>query len=554
MYACTSIPSFPLAVLLRDCDFETACSPAALVSTTTDPSSRTESARSTPLLLAVNHAASRHRITPGLTTTRALARCPQLTLLPPDPVLERQQQTALREYVSSLGPDFEETAPGTFLLDLLTLPLALSAPHHWIEQALHKATPLRLPLHLALAPTPDLALLAVQSAKLSSRLTFNPEAEFRVQYTVYSIQTISDLPLSSLNTACHGVASRRQEHCLPRRSGAKTGPLSTDLLHLWGIDTIGALAALPRQGLAERLGSEVALLHDILHNKHHRLLTLHRPPQHFQIAQELEHALETLEPLLFLLRRSLDTLCARLHSSQRAAIEAKLTLTFDDGNLSRRDLRLPEPTCDPPTLLRLLHTHLDTVSAPAPIVAWSLQLTPTLPGEAQHHLFERSLRDPHKFADTLARLEALLGPNRLGTPHPIDTHKPDTFEIRDSQFHLHPSPPTPQRQTNTEHCTLNTVHCALSSPALPLKRYRPALQIHVASEPRGRFPHPLALLTGPHHGPIANTHGPFPLSGHWWDPEERWQQIEWDIQLSNKTLLRLAHHPPQDWFLEGIYE
>ena len=545
MYACTSIPSFPLSVLLRD-DDETACTPTALVSTVPEPSTRSTSVRlpqlssaktgPTPILLAVNQAASRHRITPGLSTTCALARCPQLTLLPPDLLLECQHQSALRTFAASLGPDFEETAPGTFLLDLLTLPHAHSAPLDWIEHALRNATPLRLPLHLAIAPTPDLALLAVHSPPLRSTLHFNPEPEIRVRSSVFDLQTISDLPLSCLSA----------EFRTPN-TPSSVAPLDPELLHLWGLQTLGDLAALPRQGLAERLGSDTARLHDILHRKHHRLLTLHRPAQQFQLAQELENPLETLEPLLFLLHRGLDTLCARLASSQRASITLRLSLTFDDGNLHLRDLRLPEPTCHPPTLLRLLHTHLDTIRAPAPVVAWSLQLTPTLPGEAQYHLFERSLRDPHKFADTLARLEALLGPDRLGTPHPLDTHQPDTFHLS-SSLSLRPPPPAPN--LNTTSFPLNPT----SSTALPLKRYRPPIEIHVASEPLGRFPHPRALLTGPHRGPITDTHGPFPLSGHWWDPEERWQRVEWDLQLSDLTLLRLAHQPPHHWFLEGIYE
>ena len=566
MYACLHIPSFPLAVLLRDdpdlsrrsaAKTGAAGAPAALVSTVTDPASKTESTRlprqraatmggktsSTPVLLAVNHAAARHRLTPGLTITRALARCPQLALLTPDPVLEHRHQAELRNFVATLGPDFEATAPGTFLLDLLTLPHAHSAPLDWIEQTLRRAAPLRLPLHLALAPTPDLALLAAHSSKLTSKLSFNPEPEFSVQYSVFSVQTLATLPLSLLNT----------EHCI--LNTPSPDPFNYDLLHLWGIKNLGDLAALPRQGLAERLGPEAARLHDILHGKHPRLLTLHRPPQHFQVAQELEHALETLEPLLFLLRRGLDTLCARLASSQRAAIAARLTLTFDDGNLHFRDLRLPEPTCDPATLLRLLHTHLDTVRAPAPVVAWSLPLTPTLPGEAQRHLFERSLRDPNKFADTLARLEALLGPGRLGTPQPLDTHKPDRFEIHGGCGVSPQAVPAASRRgspLNTEHCTLNTVPA--SHTALPLKRYRPAIEINVASELRGRHHHPLALLTGPHRGPITTTHGPFPLSGSWWDPHERWQHVEWDLQLANQTLLRLVHKAPHRWLLEGVYE
>ena len=531
MYSSLHIPSFPLSVLLRDSPGITA-EPAALVNSETDPASRTSSTRATPLLLAVNTAASRHRIAPGLTVTRALARCPQLILLAPDPSLERLHQNAFREYVSSLGPDFEETAPGTFLLDLLSISHALTSPLAWTEQALRKATHLRLPLHLAIAPTPDLALLVGRSRALRSTLTFHPEPVFNsVPHSVFSIQAIADLPVSSLQT----------DH----------GKLTTDpkLLQLWGIDTLGALAALPRQGLAERLGPGVIRLHDILHGKYHRLLNLHRPPQQFTITRELEHPLESLEPLLFVLRRGLDSLCSRLRSSQRAAISSKLTLTFADGNLHLRELRLPEPTCTPSTLLRLLHTHLDTVRAPAPVVAWSLLLTPTLPGEAQHHLFDRSLRDPHRFADTLARLEALLGPGRLGTPRSIDTHRPDSFQMEDTLCSRTSRSAPPPGGGPLPIFDRDSIQAAL-----PLKRYRPALPVHVACEPGARFPRPLALLTGPHRGSIAAVHGPFPLSGHWWNSPERWQRVEWDLQLANQTLLRLTCQPPEDWLLEGIYE
>ena len=548
MYACTHVPSFPLTILLRD-DPEMSAGPAALVGTATGPFSATGQASSAPLLLAVNPAAAHYRVTPGLTTTRALSRCPQLSLLSPDPALERLHQDALRTYISSLGPDFEETNPGTFLLDLLSLPHALTAPLHWIEQSLGKAIPLRLPIRIALAPTPDLALLATSSPILRSSLEVHPEPAIHAQYSPCTIRALSDLPLSCVSTDCHREGEEGLKRCT-------LDSQSSNILSLWGIDTLGQLAALPRQGLAERLGSEAALLHDVLHCRYHRLLNLHRAPRDFSLARDLEYPLETLEPLLFLLRRGLETLCSRLHSSQRAAIAVKLALTFDDGNLHLRELRLPEPACNPPTLLRVLHSHLDTVRAPAPVTAWSLSLTPTLPGEAQHNLFERSLRDPHKFADTLARLEAFLGTGRLGTPYPIDTYKPDSFELRDASPVIPSSGRSPLSQHSpvrgTEFSPVTGKQAPAATTALPLKRYRPPLPVHVAAEPGDRFPRPLALLTGPHPGSISVVHGPFPLSGQWWDPIERWQRVEWDLQLTNRILLRLSHQAPH-WFLEGVY-
>ena len=164
-----------------------------------------------------------------------------------------------------------------------------------------------------------------------------------------------------------------------------------------------------------------------------------------------------------------------------------------------------------------------------------LQLIPTLPRHAQHQLFSRSLKDPNEFADTLRRLSGIVGPNRLGIPYQLDTHRSDVIAL---------SPATPN---------FNTPIAPEIPPInyLPLKRQRPPIPINVASEKRGRHHHPLALLTGPYQGQIHKARGPFPLSGSWL--ENGLQQAQWDIELQNSLLLQLAFLPPNKWHLTGIY-
>jgi hypothetical protein len=43
------------------------------------------------------------------------------------------------------------------------------------------------------------------------------------------------------------------------------------------------------------------------------------------------------------------------------------------------------------------------------------------------------------------------------------------------------------------------------------------------------------------------------MSGDWWDPQSAWQRLEWDIELEDRHLLRLAFLPPDQWQLEGRY-
>src|SRR5204863_2950483 len=77
----------------------------------------------------------------------------------------------------------------------------------------------------------------------------------------------------------------------------------------------------------------------------------------------------------------------------------------------------------------------------------------------QQGLFETGLRDPHGFAETLARITALVGNDRVGTPQLEDTHRPDAVKLVPPPHVVPPAAEPP-------------VHLPLG---LPLRRFRPPL-------------------------------------------------------------------------------
>jgi len=78
----------------------------------------------------------------------------------------------------------------------------------------------------------------------------------------------------------------------------------------------------------------------------------------------------------------------------------------------------PRPTRDVDVLFRILQTHLDNFTASAPVITVSLEAVPTRGSNGQTQLFQSSWKDPNRLADTLARVEALLGAERWAFPCP----------------------------------------------------------------------------------------------------------------------------------------
>jgi nucleotidyltransferase/DNA polymerase involved in DNA repair len=103
-----------------------------------------------------------------------------------------------------------------------------------------------------------------------------------------------------------------------------------DILHRWGIHTLGQFAALDKEEVGTRLGPIGLQLWDRAKGKTTRLLKLISPPESFEEAFEFENEIETVEPLLFMLRRFLQQLSLRLGALYLVASELRLEITFSN--------------------------------------------------------------------------------------------------------------------------------------------------------------------------------------------------------------------------------
>jgi len=81
-------------------------------------------------------------------------------------------------------------------------------------------------------------------------------------------------------------------------------------------------------------------------------------------------------------------------------------------------------------------------------------------------LYGPAALSPDKLATTLARLFALLGPDRVGSPRPVDGHRPERFSLVE---YTPPAPPEIRREPRAGRGLL-AVRCASSAPLVGDRR------------------------------------------------------------------------------------
>jgi hypothetical protein len=160
-----------------------------------------------------------------------------------------------------------------------------------------------------------------------------------------------------------------------------------------------------------------------------------------------------------------------------------------------------------------------------------LVATPARPEHRQDGLFDTGLTDPNSFWENLARLSALVGGERVGTPAPIDSHAPDAFRL-DRPADSVPVPELPP------------VHPPRGGM---LRRFRPALAARVILANAK----PVAL-DGAVRGDICTSRGPHILRGDWWKPRP-WAVETWQVELAGGGLYQLTR-TAEGWWIDGVID
>ncbi len=404
MFAVLHVPQFPLQAVLRH-EPETWTRPVVLV----DPG------MTTPRIVELNRHARAMGVETGFTAPQALARCTEVVVRHRSIAAEESAEAALIQCAYGFSPNVEWTAAGWVTLELRGLAELAGEPGSdvltsWAGRLHQAAVALGMTCRIGVGPNPTVARHAATAPATEG-------VEIRVVTAADADPFVGGLPVAALEPTPH----------------------TARLLAKWGIHTVAEFKALGQAELADRLGLEAFALWAAAAATNTRPLRLVRPPEHYREGCEFDPPIETLEPLLFLLRRFVDSIERRLEPAGKAVGGLVLQLRQESGDLLERRLRVPQPTRRADVLFRMLQTHLEGVRTESCIIAVQLEAEPARPSQHQFSLFEAALRDPHQFQETLARLSALVGPDRVGSPLRRDGHRPDVFRMIPPDFENAPS-------------------------------------------------------------------------------------------------------------------
>jgi protein ImuB len=589
MFLCVYIPDFPVEAVVRG-EPDLRSHAIAVV----------EGAPPIVNVVATNDRAREVGVEIGITELQAQERL-QVSCPPKQWQVRRRTRdqeaaahAALLDCVCAFSPRVEDTLADAVIADIAGLEPLFGAPARIARDVARRCSDTGLEVHVAVAVNPD---TAVHAARGYSGITVIPAGS--------EAQRLGPLPLDVLVAPQYGrpAVQPDKKEKLTRESELEM----VETLDRWGIRNLRGLTSLPEVAVVERLGQAGLQWRRFAMGSVSRELVLKEAPLEFEEVMELEYPVDLLEPLVFLLARMLDQLCARLQSRALATHELKLRLQLDPevtvdregmpvemtiplkpteglngapaldparnskletGNcFFERTVKLPIPMLDSKTFLKLLQLDLKANPPTAPILKLWLRAEPVRPRFDQRGLFLPLTPEPQKLEITLARLAGVTGGlGNVGSPELLDTHRSDAFRM--TRF----APPAPDYQSSSD-------EKKSSRPMSALRRFRPPqpVSVQMINDHPGTIGPPRQMASGDEmsravYGEVVWCAGPWRTSGEWWN-QEKWEREEWDISVDSGrwTVNRALNDRPSSavhrsllriyrdllsgtWFVEGEYD
>jgi protein ImuB len=479
---------------------------------------------------------------------------------------------ALVALAGDFSPRYQCHRDDLVIVDICGLDRLLGDPRSIGEEIRRSALVRGLRVHVGIATTRTAAMVLALARPGLTVVPPGREADAIAPMAIGILEKISDV-------GTQGTQGTRGTESSQKHLDQKTSPVS--VFKRWGMRTLGELAALPSSDLSARLGRQGLAWQAIARGQDVGPLVPTLAAERFESSIELEWPIDGLEPLSFVLTRLLEPLSTRLERRDRgaAAIHVLLGLVTtpdiqretqpgeagkaggagEAGGIGRaseageagepvlytRSLQLPSPIRDVRALRTLILLDLESHPPAAPIERVTVILDPTPGRVLQHTLFVRAHPTPEQLSTLIARLNALMGEDRVGRPARVDSYRPGAFAMRPFA--------TDQDWTGRAGGSVDPPRQPASSSVVSvLRRCRQPVpaRVVVAGDRPGAVTTDRRGFTG---GRVLACAGPWRSSGEWWTSS--WNRDEWDVSLSDGAVYRIFQDRDTNrWFIDAIVD
>jgi protein ImuB len=486
---------------------------------------------------------------------------------------EGMDRAALEAVAREFSPRIEVCGPREITLDLGGLERLFGDARVLAHELRRTAADRGLQVRVAIAGTRTAARLFVHHRAGISVIEPGMEAEM-----------LASLPLSLLSQLSN-ISNVSNDSNDSNASNDSNDLVFT--LRRWGLRTLGEFAALPPDEVAARLGHAGVEWQRLARGDDQRPLVPASPEERFEQTLELDWPIEGLEPLSFVLGRLMEPLSVHLERRDRGAAVLYVRLHLVNRTVHERSLQLPAPMRDARALRTLALLDLESHPPDAAIYRVTVAVDPTPGRVVQFSLLTRPLPSPEQLSTLAARLAAVMGEGRCGSPELVDSWRPGAFAMkpfapRDSSVHAH----EPRRREDAEKENFGLLRDSATprpvavnvaaNPTVALRRFRMPIPARVHVE-EGRPVRVWIDRRGFGGGGIKTAAGPWRTSGAWWEPapvrrspqgehglvtpkprsgEGGWNRDEWDVALADGVTYRLYRERCVEggWFVEGIVD
>ena len=454
---------------------------------------------------SMNQLALRRGVTLGMTKLDAEG-ITGLVLLSRSTQGEEAARAVLFECAATFSPHIEEVTQGTccsFVLDIAGTERLFGPPLQFAERLRSAMENVGFHSSIAVSTNFEVARLKASAARGIIVIPHGDEAAALVNLP------ISELPLDEVHLETFAI---------------------------WGIRTLGELAALPETELVTRLGQDASKWRDLAKGAAAHTFQPIEPALSLQEFCEFETPMERMDSLLFIGARMIDCLVARAAGHALSLASLTVEMKLEGSRIHRGKIRPALPSTDRKFLLKLLQLEIAAHPPPAAVVALTLTAEAGLSSKVQLGLFAPQTPEPSRLDVTLARLKAIVGDDRVGSPELDNTHRPGNFHMTDFTI----EGKAPEAKT--------------SRVRMALRRMRPPEPVRVDL----RDAKPAFFRDRENSFEVLAAYGPWKTAGCWWSTEG-WDIDEWDILAINRKGLTIAcllvHDRTRNkWRIEAHYD